>query len=44
LWLDAVTPHGQLIEAAIVRQGSASLDAGADLRLAIRQAHVFPTP
>jgi sulfate transport system ATP-binding protein len=42
LWLDGVTPDGQPIEAAIVRQGAPTLDPGADLRLAIRDGHLFP--
>jgi sulfate transport system ATP-binding protein len=43
LWLDAVTPPGQPIEAALVRAGAGPLEAGSNLRLAIREARLFPT-
>jgi sulfate transport system ATP-binding protein len=41
LWLDAVTPQGQPIELAVARGGAAQLEQGADLRLSIRDAHLF---
>jgi len=44
LWLDGLTAAGQPIEVAIVRVGAPLLDPGTDLRLAIRDAHVFPAP
>jgi sulfate transport system ATP-binding protein len=42
LWLDVVTPQGQPIEVAIVRAGAPILETGAEVRLAICDAHLFP--
>jgi sulfate transport system ATP-binding protein len=43
IWLDGVTPKGQLIEVAVVRAGAAVPEPGTDVRLAIREGHLFPT-
>jgi sulfate transport system ATP-binding protein len=44
LWLDAATPQAQPIEVAVVRAGAAGFEPGMDLRLALRDAHLFPGP
>jgi sulfate transport system ATP-binding protein len=41
LRLDAVRPDGQLIEVALVRRGTAAVEVGMALNLAISDGHVF---
>jgi sulfate transport system ATP-binding protein len=44
IWLDGVTPDGQPIEVAVVRIDAAPLEPGRDLRLTIREGHLFAAP